>query len=159
MLSTIIFDCVFQLLLDFLRPKNKLGYNFKSTPSVSTLAKAYADDLTLYTRNTDDMQLVVNLTVIWLKWTDTMRAKPSKCISLGCKLFDKRTKNKRFTPVYETVYSPFDPKVFVDGQQIKFIVHPHEKEPFKAEHFKFLSRWLNPLLSETGIKQKIKSLL
>ena len=35
-LSTILFDCVFQLLLDFLRPKSCLGYTFKSTPTVST---------------------------------------------------------------------------------------------------------------------------
>jgi len=48
-LSTILFDCVFQLLLDFLRPKKSLGYEFKSTPSVSTFNKAYADDLTLTT--------------------------------------------------------------------------------------------------------------
>ena len=158
-LSTIIFDCVFQLHLDFLHPKNRLGYIFKSTPSVSTLAKAYADDLTLSTRNTDDMQLLVDLTVTWLKWTDTMRAKPTKCVSLGCKLFDKRTKNERFTPLQQTVYSPFDPRIVVDGQPMKFIVDAQEKEPFKAKHFKFLGRWLNPSLTETDIKEKIKASL
>ena len=38
-LSAIHFDCVFQLLLGFLRPTKTLGYVFKSTPSVSTLIK------------------------------------------------------------------------------------------------------------------------
>ena len=76
-LSTILFDCVFQLLLDFLHPKSCLGYTFKSTPTVSTVIKAYADDLTLITRKTLDMQLSVDSTNVWLKWTQTMKAKPS----------------------------------------------------------------------------------
>jgi len=89
-LSTILFDCVIQLLIDFLRPKKRLGYVFKSTPSVTSFLKAYADDLTLNTRNVIDMQLAVDDTDRWLKWTETMKAKPSKCIALGCKLFAKK---------------------------------------------------------------------
>ena len=89
-LSTILFDCVFQLLLDFLRPKKCLGYEFKSTPSVQTFNKAYADDLTLITTNSNDMQTAVNITDNWLKWSQTMKAKPTKCVALGFKLFDKR---------------------------------------------------------------------
>ena len=53
-LSTILFDCVFQLLLDFLNKKKSLGYTFKSCPTVTTHKKAYADDLTLITRNAQD---------------------------------------------------------------------------------------------------------
>jgi hypothetical protein len=92
-LSTILFDCVFQLLLDFLRPQKALGYCFKSTPSVSTHKKAYADDLTLLTRNTINMQSSVNQTSIWLKWSQTMRAKPSKSISVGFKMFEKKMRS------------------------------------------------------------------
>ena len=88
-LSTILFDCVFQLLLDFLRPKKTLGYVFKSTPSVSTFNKAYADDLTLITRNSQDMQISIDHTNTWLHWSQTMKAKPSKCVALGFKLFGK----------------------------------------------------------------------
>ena len=84
-LSTILFDCVFQLLLDFLSPHHCLGYKYKATPSVQTFDKAYADDLTLITRNSKDMQYALDETVRWLKWTETMKAKPSKCISLGFK--------------------------------------------------------------------------
>ena len=158
-LSTILFDGVFQLLLDFLRPVNKLGYQFKSTPTVSTSKKAYADDLTLITRNADDMQMAVNLTSTWLKWTETMKAKPSKCISLGFKLFESKIKNEKFIPLTDSVYSPFDPGIIIDGQVIKFIVNPTEKDPFKANHFKFLGRWINPLLKEKEIKDKIVATL
>jgi len=158
-LSTILFDCVFQLLLDFLRPKSCLGYTFKSTPTVSTFIKAYADDLTLITRNTQDMQLSVDSTNTWLKWTQTMKAKPSKCIALGVKMFEKKIKNEKYTPIADTVYSPFDPRLVIDGLPMRFIVSPTEKDPFKTKHFKFLGRWLNPLLSEKDIKQKISALL
>jgi Reverse transcriptase (RNA-dependent DNA polymerase) len=158
-LSTILFDCVFQLLLDFLQPKQKLGYVFKSTPSVSTFIKAYADDLTLITRNTQDMQKSVDLTNTWLTWTQTMKAKPSKCISIGFKMFDKRIKNEKFTPLSSTIYSPFDPCLVINGQRMRYIVDSSEKDPFKATHFKFLGRWLNPLLNEKDLKQRISSLL
>ena len=158
-LSTIMFDCVFQLLLDFLHPKKALGYNFKSSPSVSTHKKAYADDLTLITRNTLDMQLSVDHTDSWLKWTQTMKSKPTKCISLGFKLFDKRIKSEQFVPLFDTIYSPFDPKITIDEKPMKFICNPLESDPFKANHFKFLGRWLNPLINEKQIKQKISESL
>jgi len=157
-LSTILFDCVFQLLLDFLQPKKCLGYEFKSTPAVKTFNKAYADDLTLITTNSNDMQTAVNETNIWLKWSQTMKAKPTKCVALGFKVFDKKIKNERFTPITNTVYAPFDPGVSIDGEHMKFIVNPAEKDPFKANHFKFLGRWINPLLQEKDIKSKIRSL-
>ena len=57
------------------------------------------------------------------------------------------------------MYSPFDPGIIIDGQVIKFIVNPTEKYPFKANHFKFLSRWINPLLKEKEIKDKIVATL
>ena len=74
-LSTILFDCVFQLLLDFLSPKKTLGYVFKATPSVSTFNKAYADDLTLITRNSQDMQISVDQTNTRLHWTQNNESK------------------------------------------------------------------------------------
>ena len=52
-LSTILFDCVFQLLLDFLRPMKKLGYIFKEVPEITMSTKAYADDLTLVPCNAE----------------------------------------------------------------------------------------------------------
>ena len=101
------------------------------------------------------MQTAVDLTTRWLKWTKTMKAKPSKCISLGFKLFDKKIKNEKFIPLTNSVYSPFDPKIVIDEQVMNFIVNPADKDPFKGNHFKFLGRWINPLLKEKDIKDKI----
>ena len=87
-LSTILFTYVFQLLLDFLRPRECLGYEFKSSPTVQTFKQAYAVDLTLITTNSNDMQLAVNETNIWWEWSQTMKAKPKNCIAVGFKLFE-----------------------------------------------------------------------
>jgi hypothetical protein len=109
MLSTFFSDCDFQLLLDFQSPHQCLGHKNKTTPLVKTFDKADADELTLITTNSKDMKFSVDETVKWLKWTQTMKAKPSKCISLGFKLFDKRIKNEKFTPLSLNCYAPFDP--------------------------------------------------
>ncbi len=51
MLSTILFICVFQLLLDFLKPlRKKHGFRFKQT-ATRILAEAYADDLAQVTKD------------------------------------------------------------------------------------------------------------
>ena len=47
-LSTILFDCVFNLLLDFLEPLQVSGLPMRC--GVKFLTKAYADDLALITR-------------------------------------------------------------------------------------------------------------
>jgi hypothetical protein len=88
-LSTILFNCVFQLLLDFLQPNKLLGYKFKNPSEVSTFTKAYADDLTLLTCNAEDNQTALNLTNSWLMWTQNMKAKPKKCVALDLKVFCK----------------------------------------------------------------------
>jgi len=154
-LSTILFDCVFQLLLDFLRPIKQLGYTFKSIPDISISTKAYADDLTLTTRNVRDNQIACNITHTWLKWTITMKSKPSKCVTLGFRKFDKKIKNEKFKPVLDTIYSPFDPCLTINEQPMRFIFNPEDSDTFKAEHFKFLGRWIHYRLSEHKIKTKI----
>ena len=60
----------------------------------------------------------------WLKWTQTMKAKLSKCIALGMKLFKKESNNERYVPIANSVYSPFDPGLLIDGPSIKFFVNP-----------------------------------
>ena len=74
-------------------------------------------------------------------------------------LIGKRIEKEQFTPFFDTVYSPFDPKITIDGHLMKFIVNPNEPNPFKATHFKFLGRWLNPMTNEKDIKKQIISLL
>lgn len=158
-LSTILFLCVFQLLLDFLKPlKEKYGFKFKQART-KALAEAYADDLALLTRNTKGNQICCDKADKWLKWTETMRAKPQKCISFGYKRF-YNYKSESFRPVNEgKTYSPFDPKLTIAGKQMNYIMNP-EGDAFKDRHFKFLGRQIRYDLKEKEIKEKIyKSLV
>ena len=122
-LSTILFDCVFQLLLDFLKPKKKLGYHFKTIEDTTALTKAYADDLTLISHNVSDNQTLCNLTHTWLDWSVTMKAKPSKCVSMAMKMFFKSIKHEKYTPIESSMYSLFDPQLSIAGQPIRFILN------------------------------------
>ena len=101
----------------------KLGYIFKEVPEITMSTKAYADDLTLVSRNAEYNQAMSNQTHVWLKWTCTMKAKPSKCISLGFKMFFKHIKYENYTPVHETIFSPFDPWLTIDNQPMKFLLN------------------------------------
>ena len=40
---------------------------------------------------------------------------------------------------------------------MNFIVNSTENDPFKANHFKFLGRWINPVFKENDIKNRILS--
>ena len=156
-LSTILFDCVFQLLLDFLKPLDeKLGYTFKGLPLCS-MRKAYADDLALITKSPESNQVICDRTVFFLEWTGTMKAKPRKCISFGLRQFDPRAKNPRlpFVRYSQTKYSAFDPLIKIDGKLINFIVDRSKKTEFLQEHFKFLGKWIHVLLREDKIKEYI----
>lgn len=163
-LSAILFDCVFQLLLDFLSNHDKLGYTYKLATRdgkpITTLSKAYADDLSLVTRNAKDNQIALNATDTWLDWSGTMKAKPRKCVSLGMRQFDRRVKRHSFDPVFpELTYSPFDPRLTIAGKPIKFLYDPDNKEKseFEREHFKFLGRHQHFWIKEQKVKAKIRS--
>ena len=158
-LSSILFLCVFQLLLDFLQPlREKHGYSFKRI-NVKSIAEAYADDLALETKNAVGNQIVCDAADEWLQWTATMKAKPRKCVALGFKQFDPRTKSENFTPVFPgKKFSPYDPKLTIAGKRMHFILDP-AKGGFKGEHFKFLGRWIHFFLLEKGIKDKTEKAL
>jgi hypothetical protein len=146
-LSSILFDCVFQLLLDVLKSYDHLGYNFKNC-SISTLAKAYADDLSLITRNSSSNQKVLDASVEWLDWTVTMAAKPKKCVSLGLKRFHRNEKTG-FTRHQESWFSAFDPRLEIKGKAVGFIVNPNKDDDFLKEHFKFIGRWIRSIYLNT----------
>ena len=57
-LSTILFDCVFNLLLDFLEPMAS-DHAVKVEGKIPTFLKAYADDLQLTTSTPEGHQLVL----------------------------------------------------------------------------------------------------
>ena len=69
-LSTILFDCVFNLLLDFLNAHKHKGYTFKLI-QVTSMHKAYADDLQLSTITPKGHQKALDYTEKWLDWTET----------------------------------------------------------------------------------------
>ena len=158
-ISAILFLCVFQLLLDFLKPlQEKHGYLIKQI-NIRAIAEAYADDLALVTKDARGNQICCDRTDIWLEWTKTMRAKPAKCVTFAMKQFDRRIKNETFQQVNkESQYSLFDPKLTIAGQPMNFILNTNS-DGFKSRHFKFLGRQINFNLNEKEIKQKITSAL
>ena len=152
-LSTILFICVFQLLLDFLKPlRKKHGFRFKQT-ATRILAEAYADDLAQVTKDARGNQICCDATDKWLKWTKTMRAKPVKCISWGMKRFNNY-KSEKFEPVNGKTYDAFDPKLTIAGKQMNYILN-EDGDAFKDRHFKFLGRQVRYDLGEHEIKEKI----
>ena len=153
-LSAILFDCVFNLLLDFLAPLESLGYQFKATKLV-TMDQAYADDLTIITDTSKSNQKVLDQTDTWLDWTKTMKAKPAKCVSAAFRQFTNGS-NNGFIPLTGTVYAPYDPILSISGRPIRFILDPTNQDDFKSKHFKHLGRWLSINLDEKDIKLFIK---
>lgn len=120
-LSTILFLCVFQLLLNLLQPlREKHGFLLKQV-NTRTLADAYADDLGLVTKNTKGNQICCDKSVEWFEWTKTMKVKPPKCVSFAMKRFNDY-KNELFEQVHQdATYSPFDPKLTIAGQPMIYI--------------------------------------
>ena len=162
-LSTILFDCVFQLLLDFLKPISKLGYTYKlakfNSQHITKLDMAYADDLALLTRTPDGNQKACDRVVEWLDWTVSMKAKPRKCVSMGMRQFDRRIKCHTLDPAkgYEGLtYAPFDPKLTIAGKAIRFIYDPDNDDEFKGSHFKFLGRHIHFFGKEDDVKKHIR---
>ena len=151
-LSTILFDCVFNLLLDFLNRSKHEGYEFKLT-KVTIMHKAYADDLQLSTKTPVGHQHVLNQVMTWLNWTRTMKAKPSKCISLAFRQFKQKgvTSSKGYVPAHDTIYSAYDPMLLIDGQPLQFIM---DIKKGRLHQFKFLGRWLSASLNDQEMKKQ-----
>ena len=157
-LSAILFDCVFQLLLDLLSPQQKLlGYAYKCA-NIRKLSSAYADDLAITTKTPQGNQKALDITDRWLDWTGTMAAKPKKCVALACRKFYAVHKYKLVPFSDNKSYSAYDPQLVIKGQPVGFIVNPKQKDPFKQLHFKFLGTWIHWDLSKQLIKDKIRDI-
>jgi len=157
-LSAILFLCVFQLLLDYLKPlEEECGYAFKRIKNARLLTEAFADDLSLVTNSPEGNQKACDRTDEFLDWSKTMRAKPRKCISMAMKQFDKRSKSKKYDPVTDKIYSTFDPKLTIAGKPMHFILDKSKSDTFKGEHFKFLGRWIHYFLNEEGISNRTEA--
>ncbi|KAL5264224.1 hypothetical protein ACHWQZ_G005344 [Mnemiopsis leidyi] len=135
-LSVVLFLIVFNLLLDLLKSQKELGYK-PSFSSDSTSSRAFADDLTLISPRLEKMKKLVAEMERFLMWSRKMRAKPSKCISLGMKVIDG-------------TYKSFDPEILVGGSQIQFI---------GDTPIKFLGHWIYVDLGLKDTKERIEDKL
>ena len=87
-LSLLLSNLVVQLLLDSLEQKahSTFAYSISSIDESSLLTSAYADDLQLGTRILEENQALLNNTDRFLKWTETMEARPNKCWPVAMKI-------------------------------------------------------------------------
>ena len=97
--------------------------------SINLFLEAYADDLTVVTKDPKGNQISLDKAEVFLRWTNCMKPKPSKCRSLACKAFTNSS--RKVQPFTQNRYSSFDPELSIAGQRINFI---------KDEPFKFLGR-------------------
>ena len=158
-LSCMLFDCVFNLLLDLLESHADDGYAFKLVKGHRALVRAYADDLQLSASTPAKAQASLDTTDRWLTWTRTMQAKPRKCKQVGYRQFRPGSRSQ-FTPYNKTVFSPYDAKLTIGGCRIPFMVSESEKDPLKKSNFKFLGTWINLIPTKnTDVKNFIRSSL
>lgn len=160
-LSTILFDAVFQLLLDLLKPVDEeFGYSFKLI-DYKNLIRAYADDLALSASSPENMQRACDICDKFLSWTKTMKAKPRKCVAVGYRQFDKRTDSGKYKKLKNVKYAPFDPRIFIGGKPMRSILNLDISDDatitLLRDHFKFLGRWISIELNEHKIQSFIRA--
>nr|XP_054769560.1 uncharacterized protein LOC129277399 [Lytechinus pictus] len=148
-LSVVLFLIVFNLLLDLLKTKEDLGYQLRDKDFKQT-EKAYADDLTLIAGSVEGYKELLHYVETFLKWTRTMKAKPTKCKSLAMKNTMVTQQNGRRS----AQYTPYDAQLCIDGQEIPFIHHTSMRY-LGQEIFKDLS----DREVRTQVGSKLKNLL
>ena len=140
--STVIFNIVENLEIDFTKQSEGLGYHFVDLP-IRLAQILFADDNTKVTPDARSNQCLLNLVHEWLQWTETMRAKPPKCRSMAFKRF--ATKNT----LQGTEYSAYDPELKIGDTIIPFL--------WDADFvFKFLGRLIQADLGDDRIRETIK---
>ena len=152
-LSCILFNCVFQMLLDLIKPLSQShGYNFKDIP-VILHDQAFADDISITTSTPQLNQRSIDVVVKFLTWA-RLQANPKKCISMAMKRFTEL--ESEYERYGDTQYCAYDPALSIAGEDLKFIVNV-AKEPNSLEydHFKELGRWIGVDLKEDKIKAEI----
>ena len=112
-LSTMLFNTAFNSVFDRISALNEeYGYKF-SPDEKGTLIKlitGYADDIGIITEWNSQNQRVLDLIQEWLEWTESMTAKPKKCLATS--LAEGR---------------PIDPELTINGHFIARIANA----PFK----------------------------
>ena len=80
-LSVVLFLMVFQICLNQLSVFSSHGYKVGAGPTQNQ--RAYADDLTLIAKSRISAELMLKTVEKFLRWSVTMKAKPTKCRSLS----------------------------------------------------------------------------
>ena len=146
-LSCTLFTAVFNLCLDLLQKQANLGFHLPGT-SITTSTMAYADDLTLISKNPTDCQKLIDVVDTFLRWTRTMKAKPSKCKSLAMKKTALPINGKQ--KGLHIKYSPYDPLLKINGANIAYI---------NSEPMKFLGKLMYKDLKDDDIRMRVRQKL
>ena len=96
----------------------------------------YADDHTLVNNTAEGVQRTLDKIYVWLKWTQCMKAKPSKCKSLAF----------GYTPVPHRQYGSVSACLHIGDSAIADI---------SDAPFKFLGRLIYKDTSKSALKQKL----
>ena len=152
-LSCVLFNCVFQMLLDLIEPLSKSnGYKFKDV-AVVLHDQAFADDLSIMTSTPEQNQLTIDLVVRFLIWA-RLQANPKKCISMATKRFTGL--NSEYERYGDTQYCAYDPALTIAGEALKFILDvAKDPKSLEYDHFKELGRFIGVDLKEDKIKAEI----
>ena len=156
-LSCILFNCVFQMLLNLTsQMTERNGYHLKDSTTVLH-DQAFADDISITTSTPELNQKTINVAVKFLNWF-MLQANPKKCISMAMKKFDPRYMPKIDYERYgATAYCPFDPNLKIGEEKLKFIVDvAANPETLQRDHFKELGRFISVDLKEEKVKKEIR---
>ena len=156
-LSCILFNCVFQLLLNLVaRLSSANGYKFKEIPVVLH-DQAFADDISITSSTPQLAQQSIDVIVKFLEWYH-LQANPKKCITMAMKKFDARNEHEvEFERHGETVYCPYNPNLTIAGTKLRFIVDvAADTSSLQYDHFKELGRFISVDLKEDKIKTEIR---
>jgi hypothetical protein len=145
-LSCILFNCVFQMLLDLIKPVSEdHGYKFKDL-QVVLHDQAFADDISIMTSTPALNQRSIDIVVLFLTWAH-LQANPKKCISFAMKQF--KGLESEYERYGDTQYCAYDPALTIAGESLKFIVNvAKDPKSLEYDHFKELGRWISVDLKE-----------
>jgi hypothetical protein len=106
------------------------------------------DDLTLIAKNPQDCQRLLNVVNDFLKWTRTMKAKPTKCRSHAMKRYVPNRIQRQ--EGHKIQYVAYDPKLSINGDEIVYI---------HSQPMRFLGKLIFKDLKDDVIRQSVKKKL
>ena len=119
-LSPLLFNIVIQLLLDTLEKPDlqfsAAGYRFSSLKDCSLLSSAYADDIEIVISSPKENQALLDRTDDFLKWTETMKARPNKCWSEALKRFETKEGENGLSG-----YRRFNPNLQISKEPLQYL--------------------------------------